>query len=752
MEQLVDHENEYNAIAIKALLKEIEPYPELRNGVTDFSHIQNNLNIVGRLLSSLFPAALTNNEIKAVTMPFYNIVINRTERLKKILKDAGPGFDLTIRNFDEHQFYVMCCCLILNKFYNTNLDFSNPLFYDIPNAQGMVKHYRLLYNADFIEIFPTEKAKKLTQVEVEFLINNYDNLDLWKQMFPKESYILKGFAIMTLFDATVDNAVSSLKGALLRPSQEATLQENFEAIFRSIYGIADLKIGFTAYNQEENNFSIALFAQKIKSYILSYAADKEQERNIFDKLYNKIIKEQQFFAVSDTAKFLTDHPDNDLATHLSIQNIQSFILAPIIKNDVLLGVLELVSSRPRELNSVNANKLEAVMPFLIDTIERQNNFVQNQLQAIIQNEYTTLHPSVQWKFKKEAENFIKNSILKTDYVLKEIVFENVYPLYGQVDIVSSSDSRNLSVQKDLNVQISLLIDILNKIQAITKDKLADLQQLSKLKSLIDDFSIATQTDMEQDIVYFIETKIHPIFKQFSAKDQALQKDISNYFKQLDKKNGSLFYYRQKYDKTISTINQKMAALLDERQIEAQEIFPHYYERFKSDGVEHNIYIGASIAPSQTFDLGYLYKLRLWQLQVLCEMEREHHKIKFSLPYLMEVTTLVLAFSFPISIRFRMDEKRFDVDGTYNARFEIVKKRIDKAFIKNTQERITKAGYLTIVYSNKVEQKEYIKYLKVLQAKNYLSGEPKLLEVQDLQSITGLKVLRIKILHEDSELV
>ncbi len=29
----------------------------------------------------------------------------------------------------------------------------------------------------------------------------------------------------------------------------------------------------------------------------------------------------------------------------------------------------------------------------------------------------------------------------------------------------------------------------------------------------------------------------------------------------------------------------------------------------------------------------------------------------------------------------MDEKRFDVDGAYNARYEIVKKRIDKAYVK-----------------------------------------------------------------------
>ena len=36
---------------------------------------------------------------------------------------------------------------------------------------------------------------------------------------------------------------------------------------------------------------------------------------------------------------------------------------------------------------------------------------------------------------------------------------------------------------------------------------------------------------------------------------------------------------------------------------------------------------------------------------------------------------------PMAIRFRADEKKFDVDGAYNMRYEIIKKRIDKALIK-----------------------------------------------------------------------
>jgi hypothetical protein len=68
-----------------------------------------------------------------------------------------------------------------------------------------------------------------------------------------------------------------------------------------------------------------------------------------------------------------------------------------------------------------------------------------------------------------------------------------------------------------------------------------------------------------------------------------------------------------------------------------------------------------------------------------------------------------------AIRFRFDEKRFDVDGAYDIRYEIVKKRIDKALIKGSTERATQPGRLVIVYSQATEAQEYRGYLEYLQS-------------------------------------
>ncbi len=39
---------------------------------------------------------------------------------------------------------------------------------------------------------------------------------------------------------------------------------------------------------------------------------------------------------------------------------------------------------------------------------------------------------------------------------KDISFDDIYPLYGQIDIVASSEARNDAIQKDLLDQLELI--------------------------------------------------------------------------------------------------------------------------------------------------------------------------------------------------------------------------------------------------------------------------------------------------------
>ena len=727
----------------RALLSEVLKYPELRDGITDESQIERGSEVISRLLAPYFPKALTLNEIKAVNIPYAKLVFNQTQRFRNILKAAGPDFDISIRNFDDHQFYVISCCMILYEQYGVGLDFNTPFFYDIPTANGIIKHYRILFNADFLEILPTKNSLPISKEDIALLMDNYDDLALWKSKFPKDSWLLKGFSIMTLFDATVESAVSLLKEKLLSINGTG-FRDSIESIFQSIYLIPGIKIGFTVFNQEEDKLSPDTFGQQLPSFILQQSKHGDVRKMLCAESRETLIEKQQDFAISDTEEFLARNPDSPLAVNFFSQNIQSFILAPIAKNGFLFGILEIVSHRKKELHSVNVRKLEIVRPFLIDTIERLAYELQNQIQAVIQDKYTTIHESVYWKFHFEAQKLIDHRQLGEDYELKEIIFPDVYPLYGQIDIKGSSEARNASVQKDLKFQLKSLLDLLEKLE--NYQEAAGLFQAEKerISSYLAELSLSLKASTEQYINNYLDSTIHLKLREFS--DPEILSFVDHYFFQNQKEVGDFHIARRKYETTISRINSKVAAILDRRQTDAQSVFPHYFERFKTDGVEHNLYIGSSISPKREFDLDKLHALRLWQIRVLCEMETAHAYIKSYLPYPLDVTTLILVYHSPIDIRFRMDEKRFDVHGSYNTRFEIVKKRIDKACIAGTNERITEVGKLTIVYSNDAHKQEYIHYIQTLQSENLLESEIENFEIEDLQGISGLKALRVSITH------
>lgn len=747
LEEIARSNVDYRATYAKGLLAEVAKVPELATGITNSELIDKHAELIRHLLADLFPTALTRNEIKAVTIPFHNILFNHTERFQQILGNAGPDFDLGIRDFTEHEFYIMCCCIILRFHYGFHVDFARPVFYDIPDEQGSMKHYRILYNADFLDIFPTDKAIPLTADDVSLLLDNYDNLALWKEKFPPDTWILTGFGVMTLYDSTIESSVSNLKETLLSTDKMNKRPEDeklFHDVFRSIFQMPDLSLGFTEFNAEEKKFRPATVGKGTKSFLLGNHYKGSWDDVLCGCSRDILIDDHKYLAISDVAQFAAENPDEKrFVEHLLEQGIGSAIFAPIIKNGRMFGVLELVSPVAKQLNSINANKLDFILPLIVDTMDRYYSEKQNQIDALIQKEYTAIHPSVYWKFREEAD--LHTLPGNADMPYREIIFKDVFPLYGQIDIKGSSVARNEAMRQDLELQIDELLALLRDLSKRHPLPLIEQHtfELEKMRAQLED---SIKADSESRAQQYIWNEVHPLLEHFES-DPALQRKIAKYREQIDPAINMVYRSRKNFDDTLSLINKKMAAILDKRQEEAQNFFPHYYERFKTDGVEHNLYIGASIAPKMQYNPIYLGNLRLWQLQVMCDLETEYYRLRPSLPYELDVTSLLLVYSTPISIRFRMDEKRFDVDGTYNARYEVVKKRIDKSMIKGTSERIVQAGKITIVFSQAQEEHEYRRYIKLLQFKNRIGNNVESFEVEDLQGVTGLRALRVEVLYD-----
>jgi hypothetical protein len=91
-----------------------------------------------------------------------------------------------------------------------------------------------------------------------------------------------------------------------------------------------------------------------------------------------------------------------------------------------------------------------------------------------------------------------------------------------------------------------------------------------------------------------------------------------------------------------------------------------------------------------------------------------------------------------------------VDGAYNIRYEIIKKRIDKVHLKDSDERLTQPGKIAVVYSQQKELQEYLEYIEFLQNEKLLTENIEHLELEDTQGISGLKAIRVEINLNNSQ--
>jgi len=738
---IAEEETPYRAIYAQSLLKEVAKVPELYDGVTSKKIIYDNLPLIHNLLADLFPTALTNNEIKAVSLPFQNFNFNFTQRFQNIINDAGEEFEINIRDFDNNQYYIFSCCLILNSWYGENFDLSRPLFYDIPDKNGVLRHYRITFNGDFTEFIPTDKAVTITEDDIRLLKRSFNDIDIWMEKFPVHSWMMKGFGIITLTDVTIENTISNIKTNLLKAGQENISISIAQEVFRSIFKLKQLDFG--VFFVEDASLDFIELPSRV-DFESVFKVDKNAPKEVFTaarKFFRQFDNTVNYFCVTD---ILDLYDRKELVAYLDYlqgKKVRSFILAPVKKTDAFQAYVEIVSEIPYALHTINANKLNEVMPLINDTFEKYHIDIKNELDAIIQREYTTIHPSVNWKFEEQARNYYFAKSHNISAILKQIEFENVFPLYGETDIQASTHFRNKAMVADLRKQLKEILNVLEYVKP-KEETLLFQQRINEIVY----FQTQLKTHQfvaEAQIHRYIVDTIHPLFKQLSEKTE-YRKLLQKYADQLDEKYQRFWNQRRKYDLAIQTINKSLTEILDYEQQAVQSVYPHYFERFRSDGVEHNLFIGSSITPKQIYDVIYLFNLRLWQIQVMCKMVMTHQNLKENLNFDMNLTSLILVYNEPISIKFRMDEKRFDIEGNDDVRFELMKKRLAKAMVKNSGERLVQAHKLTIVYLNETDKNDYLNYISFLREQNYFTEKTEHLEIEDLQDISDLQALRLEI--------
>ncbi|MBL3654599.1 GAF domain-containing protein [Fulvivirga sediminis] len=731
----------YPAEKIKTL---INGAPELRQPIEDLSIVDKHKELVGLLMSVIFPPALIESEIAAAILPFSAEGFYATPRYAHLLPFGKVREDLEAnipKNDIAKGKIRMACLYILNKYYGTNFEIDQPIVISIPDGKtGLRRVYKIDINTQFADVITLSEPQPIDKKVINMLLSNIDDIDLWLKYIDPEVFEFQGFCIMRLTDVTIEEMLSSVKYDLLKKNA-VTDQENFISIrekIRSIFGMPNLQLGLSYFDPNYNIIS-NYGEDNWSSFLMDPEDDRLECENLIDSIYVKAYTDKKPVIIEELSDYDSCGCIENGLLRLGIQNV---VIAPLVHEGKVLGIIELGSPEPGKLNALTAAKLYSVLPMFTAAVRRVLSDMQTEVRALIQEECTAIHPTVEWKFIESGFNLMHKRRKGIKAKFEEIVFPKVYPIYGLADIRNSSGERSAAIQMDLINNLEQVKKVIDTI--MTYKNIPILDEINfRVEKQIDQLSKGLNSGDESGILEFLREEVSSIFK-FFKKDELLRPIINNYEKLLDPNLGVIYNKRKDFEESLTLINDHITTYLDKVEEDAQEIFPHYYEKYKTDGVEYNIYLGGSLVQEHNFDIIYLKNFRLWQLITQCEIAVNIAKLKPSLPRPLDITQLILVHGEPLSIKFRRDEKHFDVDGAYNISYEIVKKRIDKAFIKDSDERLTQPGRLAIVYTQQKEAEEYVGYINYLQSIGYLTENVEFLELEELQGANGLKAIRVEI--------
>ena len=746
LEKQIKSDDKNLAAYASSILDECEKYPELRDGFEDHKLLKKYQVPINKLMQLIFPEVLTLNEIKGVSGPFDFTPFYISTRFENILTAAGEDFSFELGDIDPDLLYQFGCLIVLGAHFKFPVDVNTPHMFDIPNKKkGVIDKYKMAFNADVTEIIPTENSLDITHNDYLELLDNFGNIKLWKEKIPPNSWIIRGIGVLNLMNVTMEESLGDITSNLLLNQVDAF--DKIQTSFRTLLKHKDLEIGFI-------KFKYGVIAppddnEPMTSILLKSGSTIDFQEFINHQNYQHLINESLPIVISDVEKF-DEQNQSSMSKTLRELKIESYIICPLIHEGQLIAFQELASRKKYQLNSTTLIKINPVLPILAIAASRFRMEAQNLREAIIQHECTTIHPSVKWRFDEEADKYMFKQQNGGHPSFKDIIFRDVYPLYGQMDIKSSSTIRNKGVQSDLVKQIDGVKEVLSVAYSQTNMSIYE-ELIFRIDSYKDDILDGLSAGSEHKTMEFINKEIKPVFEQLKGLHGNLAEKVSRYNEILHPELNMVYDERKRFDESAERINNTLAKLLDDKQKEAQLIFPHYFERYKTDGVEYNIYIGGSISKKQNFDPIYLRNLQMWQLVTMCEMEQKYYELKTTLSTPLEIASLILVYSTPMAIHFRMDEKRFDVEGAYNARYEVLKKRVDKAHIKGTKDRITVPNKIAIIYSNEEDAKKYRTYIKYLEQKKYIKPDSlEELNLEDLQGISVLKALRIEMAYSTTK--
>jgi hypothetical protein len=642
----------------------------------------------------------------------------------------------------EKLFYT----LIFERLYGFSSNENSSIVYHHLNDQGeIIDYYDLDIDFKFVEI----KAKKtLPALDIGRLSENpSDSLFDWNTVINTvklEDFELSGFSMVTFRKTSTEHTLRRIQSILLDlPTYNYHLfLSDLEKIITPLLKGSDTV--FSLFPLFQLN-GVPFFDYSItnKSILIAEAYTPNKPFKINPELAGYLKHPHVIFYTSNATNGIRN-TKSIFDERISASGVTTYLCIPLIHNHSLSGILEIYSREQDQIDNDTMQALGSLVPLLSQLSQDITLEFKKRIDDIIINRFTTIQPSVQWKFNHIAAQYIQELENDSrDAHIKAVVFEDVYPLYGAVDVKDSTIIRNASILKDFSFKVKQLAMLIDELSLDGKHKLI-MTFSARVDQITESLDHISFDESMVKIIEFFRKDVQPFLeearKQFPSKIEVIEHYAKHFFTNRD--TGE--FYRNEFETSLRQINQLISKELDHFNSFIQGNYPSYFQKFRTDGIEYDIYIGESITPQQPFSYEFINVFRRQQIISMARIALKAYHVKDMLPLALETTQLIFINPHSIDISFREDERRFDVEGSLNIRYEIIKKRIDKIRIRRTKERLTQVNKIAIVYLSDEILEDLMLSIQAIYDMGIIEHTIEHLKLEDVQGIAGLKAIRLSV--------
>ena len=756
LQEKIKEEKTHKAVIYQLALDTFSAYPALEQPVpeTDLHKYEPLLEQIYTILTPVL--ASEKDYLWALCLPIKPAIFYGTDAFYELICDTcsgipalKPGIMIESGPAQKKKQDLHFYSLIMEKLYGIPFAHNEMVYRTIDETTGLLRYFQLNFDDRFIKVKANGPLPELTiesfQGKMPEDTSGEIPFELLSKLLPPELFSFEGFSVIALTDVTAEHSVNTLKEIAIEHAGSAS-EETFATIelaLKSIVGNPDIKFGLQPLLRI-NNKLVFNRGTGFKSVLLELAHKYGITEEMYQSFVEDYIKSPRLLFIRSITSL---HQQLSPALKMLASNgVVSFVVAPLFYQGKLAGVLEAFAGKENVINEKMLSQLKPATLVLSQLLQQSIDDLQADISRVITDKFTPLQPAVQWKFNEAAWQYLVKEQREKNPRLPAIVFEDVYPLYGAVDIRNSTEERNKALQTDLEVHVQILNDTMRLLQRYKDDNCIINEEVArtckewmyKIERKMSPYQAMKAED-------YLHREIPILFGQIEAQNPEAAPIVKAYMQAINEQEGITYQQRRELETSMQLINRTVGETLDHFNEELQEQFPCYFEKFRTDGVEYDIYAGASIAPDAAFDDQLLKKIRHRQLEVMAQLTQQTKALLPQMPRALQTTQLIFVHGSKIDISFRTDEKRFDVQGSYNIRYQMAKKRIDKAYIKNTSQRLTQPGMIAIVYSGHSEIEDYLESIGQLQEKGILHPETEKVELEELQGLTGLKALRVRVL-------